>query len=112
MKAYKITTKLTTGICLLLTISMAHAENWIDAGNGTIVDMDSIRKDANGLVYFKQRYLMDDESAPDPWIKLTMAYDCRKGIEYFAQSEDWISHGIKINLDSKETKFVCSRGSD
>lgn len=104
MKTDKIRAGLTVGICLFFIMSMAHARNWVSAENGeTIVDVDSIRKGTDGLVYYE--YIFED-------IYLTAAYDCKNGIEYDMADDDWRSKGVKTRPNSGSyyvMKFVCSR---
>ncbi|MEK6699702.1 MAG: hypothetical protein AABZ10_11760 [Nitrospirota bacterium] len=62
MKTGKIATTLAAGICLFWIVSAAHAENWVDTGHETLIDVDSIRKDADGLVYYTQKTRTYDEN--------------------------------------------------
>jgi hypothetical protein len=97
---------MTLGICLLFIISAAHAANWVELGAGFIVDMDSIRKGTDGLVYYT---FIDEEMLMDP---VAAAFDCQKGVEFDLDDPDWRSNGVKVKPRSRYAvimEIVCSR---
>ena len=104
----KIVIELTVGICLFLNISAARAENWVDTGHRSLIDVDSIRKAADGLVYYRSRDTLYKEYGTS-----TLAQDCQKGISYYSTTgPKWKSEGVKITpntMGSVLLNFVCSR---
>jgi len=113
MKTRIRTAAMTAGICLIWGASAAHAENWVrvvdnPGGNVTYVDVDvdSIRKDADGLVYFSQQ---------DDWDSETIAVNCqtreRYTLDYWkARGGDWRSHPLETTgIGNDVLDFVCAR---
>jgi hypothetical protein len=106
MKPAKIATVMTVGICLVFPFSAALATNWVELGAGFKVDMDSIRKGTDGLVYYT---FIDEEMLMDP---VEAAFDCRKGVEFDLEDPDWRSNGVKVKPRSRYAaimEIVCSR---
>lgn len=94
--------------------SSAGATNWVDTGHAILIDVDSIRKGPDGLVYHleKQKYSYDDE-APTP---LEAADDCTRSVSYSGYSlkyeADWRSKGVKVipnTMGAALLDFVCDR---
>ena len=92
----------------------AFATNWVDTGHAILIDVDSIRKGPDGLIYHleKQKYSSDDE-APTP---LEAASDCVKRISYSGYSlkyqSDWRSRGRPVvpgTMGAVLLDFVCDR---
>ena len=103
------------GLCLLCSASPAQAENWVrvvdnPGGNATFVDVDadSIRTEADGLVYY---YMRDD------WDQETVAVNCQTRVRYTVDQwkrdgENWRDHPYAIegiNVDVAD--FVCARAT-
>jgi len=106
---------LCLGAALAVSIVGAKAENWQDTRHVTLIDVDSIRKDADGLVYFmeKQKY-HDEENGPNTPHRA--AVDCVKRVAYSAYSieyeSDWRSKGRPVipgTMGAELLDFVCSR---
>lgn len=102
-----IKTILTVGFCFFGVLSSGHAENWVRVmsdpeGDPSFidVDVDSIRKGDDGLVYFR--------SQEDLGISPT-AIDCQRQIYYVIGdgSRDWRSNGSPIHPGDEEAEFVC-----
>lgn len=104
----KIIGGLTVAACLFLSVSAAYAAKWVSTGHNILIDVDSIRKAADGLVYYSDR----DEIYPE-FGSSARAYDCQRGISYYSLSDaNWKSKGSKIlpdTMGSELLKFVCSR---
>lgn len=107
MKAIKLVIEVMSGICLFLTISAGHAENWVRVGPApdyNLIDVDSFRRGNDGLVYYK---LKEEKGI------YTMAVDCQKHIIYeVGGNPDWRSNGSEIRPGTtgvKESDFICSR---
>lgn len=114
MKLDKFLRVLTTAVFLLLFVSAAHAENWVEvfsseeSGSFARVDVDSIRKADDGIVYFSES---TDIGGYDK------AVDCQKRISYLLgkgswKNPDWRSKGSEIIPGSNGgmvADFVCSR---
>jgi hypothetical protein len=121
MKMRKRVIDITVGICLFGTISAAYAENFVllDSIGGGVkvnaVDVDSIRKGDDGLVYYT-------ENRQGNSLEYS-AIDCQKRILYMLSSwdlrfkesykyPDWRSDGRKVVPGSHGAllaDFVCSR---
>jgi hypothetical protein len=100
--------------CLFLPTSAAHAETWADTGHTTLIDVDSISKHEDGLVYYSERQKYPDDPADNP--PSTGAYDCAKGIFYSPYSikykKDWRLIGVGTihgTMGEALQNFVCSR---
>ncbi len=98
----------------LAIISPAFATTWVDTGHAILIDVDSIRKGPDGLIYHleKQKY-SDGDEAPTP---LEAATDCVNRISYSGYSlkyeADWRAKGSKIipvTLGEALLDFVCTR---
>ncbi len=98
-----------------LSIAGVKAENWQDTHHVTLIDVDSIHKEADGLVYFmeKQKY-HDEENGPNTPHKA--AVDCVKRVSYSSYSieyeSDWRAKGQPVNpgtMGADLLDFVCSR---
>ncbi|MCR4299395.1 MAG: hypothetical protein NUV75_11730 [Gallionella sp.] len=113
MKIAKTILELTTGICLIFFVSVAHAEKWVEvfankSGEFGEVDIDSIRKGDDGLIYFAEATEMGGADK---------AVDCQKRISYMLsmssrKNPDWRSSGIRTvpgTYGAKIVDFVCSR---
>ncbi len=104
----KVGGTLTVAACLFLNISAAHAAKWVNTGHNILIDVDSIRKAADGLVYYNDLSELYPELGPS-----TRAYDCQKGISYYSLTDpNWKSKGNKImpgTMGNELLKFVCSR---
>lgn len=92
----------------------AFATNWVDTGHAILIDVDSIHKGSDGLVYHleKQKPSYDD-GAPTP---LEAASDCVRRISYSGYSlkyqADWRSRGEPVmpgTMGAVLLDFVCSR---
>jgi len=100
------------GFCLVWIIPSAHAENWVrvvsspgEERSFLDVDVDSILKGDDGLVYYRTQ--------EDMGISPT-AVDCQQRVYYVIGdgSRDWRSNGYPIEPGSEtaqEADFVCSR---
>jgi hypothetical protein len=93
----------------------ARAEDWQDTRHTTLIDVDSITKESDGLVTFleKEKY-HDEEDGPNTPRKA--AVDCSKRISYSSYSmqyeSDWRSKGVKVipgTMGEQLLDFVCSR---
>lgn len=93
----------------------ARAEEWQDTHHVTLIDVDSIHRDADGLVYFleKDKYPFDAETPNDP---RRAAVDCVNRVSYSAYSiayeSDWRSKGQSVKagtMGAELLDFVCSR---
>ena len=98
-------TRIAMGICLFVIISSAHAVNFVDTTTmkDHAVDVDSIRRGDDSLVYFTEKTAMG---------LYDMAVDCQKRISYNTGRPDWKSHGSKVTPGSygaTVANFVCSR---
>ncbi len=100
---------------LAISCAGAKAENWQDTHHVTLIDVDSIHKEADGLVYFleKDKYPFDADSPNEP---RKAAVDCDKRMSYSAYSieyeSDWRSKGQKVipgTMGAELLDFVCSR---
>ncbi|MFM9862451.1 MAG: hypothetical protein ACKVRO_02490 [Micropepsaceae bacterium] len=98
-----------------MSIASVRAENWQDTRHVTLIDVDSIYKGADGLVYFmeKQKY-HDEENGPNTPHKA--AVDCVRRVSYSAYSieyeSDWPTKGQPVNpgtMGAELLDFVCSR---
>ena len=103
----------TLGVFLFLN-PPAQAETWADTGHTTLIDVDSIRKKPDGLIYYNERQKYPDDPADNS--AQTGAYDCVKGIFYSPYSieykKNWRSIGAKTNpgtMGEALQTFVCSR---
>jgi hypothetical protein len=106
MKTGKIASGITVGICLYFIISAAHAANLVELGAGFVVDMDSIRKGTDGLVYYT---FIDKEMLMEP---VAAALDCQNGVEFDLNDPEWRSNGVKVKPRSRYAaimEIVCSR---
>ncbi|MEQ1610384.1 MAG: hypothetical protein ABL956_15670 [Hyphomonadaceae bacterium] len=92
----------------------AFATNWVDTGHAILIDVDSIRKGPDGLIYHleKQTYSSDDLALPP----LEAATDCVKRISYSGYSlkyqADWRSRGEPVmpgTMGAALLDFVCDR---
>ena len=112
----------TFGIGLLASAASVRAENWTDTGHDILIDVDSIHRQADGLVYYQEKqhsYDMDDEGNPDGdhWEDAeTAAVDCGKRLAYSAYSieyePDWRSNGRQERpgtMGGYLLDFVCTR---
>lgn len=116
MKSKNSLTKivLVTGFCLVWTALPAHAENWVrvisnPGGDPSHIDIDvdSILKGNDGLVYFDAQ----DDMGISP-----SAVDCQQGIYYVVGNNrpNWKSQPYAIQPGTgpaQEADFVCSRVS-
>ncbi len=93
----------------------AKAENWQDTRHVTLIDVDSIHKEADGLVYFmeKDKFHSDEDGPNEP---RKAAVDCVKRVSYSAYSieyeSDWRAKGQSVNpgtMGAALLDFVCSR---
>jgi hypothetical protein len=92
-----------------------QAEDWQDTRHTTLIDVDSITKESDGLVTFleKEKY-HDEEDGPNTPRKA--AVDCAERISYSSYSmkyeSDWRSKGVKVipgTMGEQLLDFVCSR---
>ena len=117
MSLSKTAAILAISSCLPLVTSLAHADNWVDTGHDVLIDVDSIRKDADGLTYYAEKTKTYDEDDNRVWTKARKAaYDCRKGLAYSSYSleyePDWRAKGAKMKpgtMGGVLLDFVCSR---
>lgn len=93
----------------------ASAEDWQDTHHTTLIDVDSITKQSDGLVTFleKDKYHHDEDGPNTP---RKAAVDCAKRISYSSYSleyeSDWRSKGEKVipgTMGEQLLDFVCSR---
>ncbi len=100
---------------LLMSGGGAKAENWQDTRHTTLIDVDSIHKKADGLVYFmeKNKYHSDEDGPNEP---RQAAVDCVRRVSYSAYSieyeSDWRSKGQSVisgTMGEQLLDFVCSR---
>lgn len=98
-----------------LSSASAEAENWQDTHHVTLIDVDSIHKEADGLVYFMEKDKYHDEET-GPNTPRRAAVDCVNRVSYSAYSieyeGDWRAKGQKVNpgtMGAELLDFVCSR---
>ena len=92
----------------------AYATNWVDTGHAILIDVDSIRKGPDGLIYhLEKRKYSSGYEAPTP---LEAASDCVKRISYSGYSlkyqADWRSGGTPVvsgTMGAVLLDFVCDR---
>ena len=124
--------EIAVGICLFGTISAAYAENFVlldsigGARKTNSVDVDSIRKGDDGLVYYTERRgggNLEDRAMGFLGSLEYSAVDCQKHILYTLSSfeerfkesyeyPDWRSNGQEVVPDSHGAlleDFACSR---
>ncbi len=84
-------------------------ENWIDTNYHILIDVASIRKGDDGLVYFNHRD-KDPDALP---MKRAFAFDCAKGLIYDSMfGDEWKSKGIPVTEGTPGEAwktFVCLR---
>ena len=94
---------------------VARAEDWQDTRHTTLIDVDSITKESDGLVTFleKEKYHHEEDGPNTP---RKAAVDCEKRISYSSYSmqyeSDWRSKGEKVipgTMGEQLLDFVCSR---
>ena len=116
MRKSKTVGIIATCIFFLGIISAANAENWVDTKMASQIDVDSIKRGANGLVFYNMKNRDYDEDVDtgertSKWgTSREHAYDCEKGIDYY--DVDKLSDGTKIKpntMGSSLMEFVCSR---
>ncbi|HXV18755.1 MAG TPA: hypothetical protein VD883_01620 [Candidatus Omnitrophota bacterium] len=105
---------LMAGFSIIWIASSAQAENWVGVVNNPggdpayiNVDVDSILRRDDGLVYFD----VEDDMGIS-----ASAVDCQEQIYYVIGNNmpDWKSHPYQIKPGTntaKEADFVCSRAS-
>lgn len=85
-------------------ISSAGAENWVQTPFHITIDVDSIRKNQDGLVYYRERHIN---------MINRKAFDCARRVSYFVEDgKPWKSsgHSVRTNTIGEEAmKFVCGR---
>ncbi len=95
---------LLIGVAMILNVSIVRAEKWENTGHGSQIDVDSIRKAADGVVYYNQRRNGSDSK---------YAFDCKNGISYSSiTGPNWKSSGIAVKsgtMGGELKNFVCSR---
>jgi len=100
---------------LVMSAAGSKAENWQDTHHVTFIDVDSIHKEADGLVYFmeKAKYHSDEDGPNEP---RKAAVDCVKRVSYSAYSieyeSDWRAKGQSVKpgtMGAELLDFVCSR---
>jgi hypothetical protein len=95
---------IAVGIFLLVAVSTVRAENFVEVVDGSgkpiknhRVDVDSIRKDADGFVYFTEN---------TPMGRSDSALNC--------ENRTWKYDGSKVvpgNYGAALAEFVCSRAT-
>lgn len=93
----------------------AKTENWQDTRHLTLIDVDSIHQESDGLVYFmEKRKYHDEEDGPNTPRKA--AVDCVRHVSYSAYSiqyeSDWRTKGQPVKpgtMGMELLEFVCSR---
>ena len=94
---------LLIGVALILNVSVVRAEKWEDTGHGSLIDVDSIRKAADGVVYYNQRRKGSDSK---------YAFDCKNSISYYSVTgPNWKSSGSAVKpgtMGGELMNFVCS----
>lgn len=93
----------------------AKAENWQDTRHVTLIDVDSIHQESDGLVYFmEKRKYHDEEDGPNTPHKA--AVDCIRHVSYSSYSieyeSDWRTKGQPVKpgtMGMELLDFVCSR---
>lgn len=93
----------------------AKAEDWQDTHHITLIDVDSIHRESDGLVYFMEmRKFHNEEDGPNTPHKA--AVDCVRHVSYSAYSieyeSDWRTKGQPVNpgtMGMELLDFVCSR---
>jgi hypothetical protein len=102
---------------LLCLPGLVNAENWVDTKHKILIDVDSIRKDKDGLVYYSLKHWYDGyDDEPSGWDPArTGAVDCTKR-ETFRYSKipgsDWRLRGRKVvpgSMGEQLLDFVCKR---
>ena len=94
----------------------AKAENWQDTRHTTLIDVDSIHRESDGLVYFMEKNKYHDEDEDGPNSPRKAAVDCLRRVSYSAYSieyeSDWRAKGQPVNpgtMGAELLDFVCSR---
>ena len=96
--------------CLSALGPGAQAETWADTRHVTLVDVDSIHRGPDGLVYYRERDKYGDDRTPR-----TGAYDCVKRLGYSSYRmdlPDWRTKGDAVlpgTMGQALLDFVCSR---
>lgn len=100
----------TACLWLLCSVTGAATQKWIDTGLHVLVDLDSIRRESDGLVHFTQR-ILDMRKSPLP--PKTSAYDCAKRVQYTSTSDpNWRAQGFEVtptSLGEELLIYVCAR---
>lgn len=98
-----------------LSSAGARAEDWQDTRHTTLIDVDSIHKESDGLVYFmeKNKYHHEEDGPNTP---RQAAVDCLRRVSYSAYSiqyeSDWRTKGHPVipgTMGAELLDFVCSR---
>ena len=97
---------------LALTATAAHAENWVvvvDEEIGASVDVDSIRRGSDGLVYFTVEYSEKSDAAVN--CETATAYTLKLYVMDGYDYPNWRNEGRAIVPDSvggAVYKYVCA----
>lgn len=105
---------LTAAMLSLVFVESAAAMDWVDTGHAILIDVDSIRQGADGLIYHlekpKPSYFDED---PTP---LEAASDCVNRIAYSGYSlkyeANWRTRGQPVlpgTMGAVLLDFVCDR---
>ena len=107
---------------LFVLAPASRAEKWVDTGHAVLIDVDSIKKDKDGLVYYfekRRSYDMDNDGNPagTSWGKKSKAaMDCDARLSFSSYAieyeADWRAKGatvIKGTMGEVLFDFVCSR---
>lgn len=85
-------------------VSSASAENWVQTPFHLTVDVDSIRKDQDGLVHYRERHIN---------LIYRKAFDCARRVSYFVEDgQPWKSRGHSVKsgtIGAEAMNFVCGR---
>lgn len=91
--------------------SQALAETWVDTGHVTYIDVDSIQRGPDGLIYYMQKYKYHPDFPPQ-----RAAVDCVRRLAYSSYDLEytpgWRSLGKPVSpvtMGEELLDFVCSR---
>lgn len=91
-------------IGLLFAAGAAPAEQWVATPFHLTIDVDSIRKDADGLVHYRERHIN---------LVYNKAYNCARRTHYFVEEgRPWRTQGRPVvagSIGAEAMNFVCSR---
>jgi hypothetical protein len=98
-------------VVVMALAGAARAETWVDTGHVTFVDVDSLRRGDDGLIYYLEKAKYGDDHTPR-----RAAVDCVRRVSYSSYVlqylPDWRSRGQGVSpgtMGQELLDFVCSR---